>query len=130
MIKLCFVLYALSIMLTSCTDKVGDWEDNIELSQKEIDFSSNADSVIITTKGNGWWISNVRLNDVQINLESVNTTESVFEIVEPELIINRKNKTELQVTLFENASTDQRELIIGVQDGNYFDTIRIIQKSK
>lgn len=117
-------------MFNSCAAKEGRWDDNIELSQKEVNFNSTADSITITTKGEGWWISDIRLNNELVNLESVNTTESVFDIIEPEFVISKKNKKELQVKMTENLKLEQRELIIGVQSGNYFDNIKIIQKGK
>ena len=127
-------LFALAIVtitiIISCSKKDGDWEDNIELSQKEVNFDFGANSTTITTKGNSWWISNIRLNDEHINIEQVNTIEDSFDIIETEFSIFRRNATDVRIEVTENQSLEQREIIIGVQDGNYFDNIKIIQKGQ
>jgi len=127
-------LFALAIVtitiIISCSKKDGDWEDNIELSQKEVIFDFGANSITITTKGHSWWISSVRLNDKHINIEQVNTIEDSFDIIEPEFSISRRNATNVRIEVSENPSIEQRELIIGVQDGNYFDNIKITQESQ
>lgn len=129
-IKLIAILLSVTFIFISCSKKEGDWDDIIELSQKEVTFNSNADSITVNTKGDFWWISNIRLNEKQINFGSVNTTSSNFEIIETEFTISRKNTKELRIVITENSTVNQRELIIGLQAGNYFDNIKVIQKGK
>jgi len=58
-----FILLILTAVLFSCSDeKDGDWDDNIGLSQKEVQFDASENSIVITTKGEGWWINDVSLN--------------------------------------------------------------------
>lgn len=127
-IKIFALLFVAGILLNSCSRKEGDWDDNIELSQKNVSFNAALDSITITTTGESWWLSDIRLDDEHINFESVNTIESSFDIIESEFAISRKNTKELQINMSENVSMEARELIIGVQSGNYFDNIRVIQE--
>jgi hypothetical protein len=54
-----FVVLNIIIITSSCIRirKDGDWDDNIKLSVRTDEFTAVADSVIITTKGSWWWIS-------------------------------------------------------------------------
>lgn len=50
------VIVPIALFLTalSCSDsKDGDWDDTIKLSQKEVQFSSEAQTIQIYTKGTG-----------------------------------------------------------------------------
>ena len=53
------------IGMISCSknDKSGDWDDNIGLSTKSLEFDASADSAIVTTKGSGWWITDISVED-------------------------------------------------------------------
>jgi len=126
--KLLAIIFSIVFLTNSCSKKDGDWDDIIELSQKEVRFNSTADSITITTKGDSWWISDIRLNDEQIIFESQKTIQPIFEIIETEFVISRRGGTELKIKIAENPTVDQRELIIGLQAGNYFDNIKVIQE--
>lgn len=49
--------------LFSCDRKEGDWDDNIKLSTKSVEFSALSDSATITTGGSWWWVSDVSVNN-------------------------------------------------------------------
>ncbi len=125
---------AISLMIISvcisCSRNDGSWDDIIELSQSEVLFTSDADSIIVTTNGEGWWISNISFNEEELDLSSLDTTKDQFDIIETEFIVSRNSKKEMQIKITENDSLQERKLIIGLQAGNYFDHLRIIQEGR
>ena len=124
------IIITLFISFSSCTQKAGDWDDNIMLSQKQFTIEANTESIEITTEGEGWWISDIQLDYEYFDFSSVNTTKSTFEIEEEAFCITRNSVKNLLVKMTENQGVNQRELRIGVQSGNYFDGIVVIQKGK
>ena len=127
-----YILIALTISAiifstSSCTDKEGAWDDIIELSQKEATYAAAGDSLTFTTKGDWWWISDISLDEVYIDFEETDTTADAFEIAGDHFKVIRINKTELLIIMTENTSTMSRKLRVGIQAGNYFDSIKITQ---
>lgn len=122
------LLILLFIGVTSCKDEEdGKWNDNIELSQKEVNFTTEENQIVITTQGTGWWISEVTLDgNVQEDI-SIDTTADNFIINTDEFSIERKNATDIYISMQSNLTETDRVLIIGLQDGNYFDGIKITQ---
>lgn len=122
------------MLSTSCSDSerpVGQWEDNIKLSQKEAEFTAENNSIVITTEGEWWWIDHIAINgEVQSTLDGVDTTESNFIIDEEEFRIERRNSTEIHIEMTQNRTGSERILVIGLQAGNYFDGIRIVQAAQ
>ena len=47
------------LLFNSCEAKDGDWDDNIKLSSRQVQFESKGGSAIVTTKGTGWWFSDI-----------------------------------------------------------------------
>lgn len=128
--KLIFgIISILFLSLLSCeSDRPdGDWDDNIKLSTKEVGFSAESDSVIITTEGTWWWINGISLNDDSYDISGINTAQDNFLIEESEFTIERKNTKEIHISMTENQSATERTLTIGLQAGNYFDGIKIVQ---
>lgn len=123
------ILILIIILNLSCSDsKDGDWDDNIKLSQKELQFDSLENSVVITTEGDWWWISEVFFKDGQtFDLSNVDTTANNFTITESEFTLERKNGKQIIIKLFENTTGSERILTVGLQAGNYFDGITITQ---
>ncbi|SDF59863.1 hypothetical protein [Cellulophaga baltica] len=116
------------ILVLSCSDsKDGDWDDNIKLSQKEVQFSSAQNNVEISTEGTGWWIDEVSMDGELFDLNGIDTTKENFTIEETEFSIERKNSTEIFISMQQNPTESSRVLIIGLQAGNYFDGIKITQ---
>jgi hypothetical protein len=125
------ILILIVILNLSCSDrKDGAWDDNIKLSQKELQFDSLENSAIIKTGGDSWWISGIFFKDGQtFDLSNVDTTANNFTITESEFILERKNGKEIAIKLFENTTGSQRILTVGLQAGNYFDGITITQST-
>lgn len=115
----------------SCSDSSdGDWDDNIKLSQKELRFDSLENLAVITTEGDSWWISGIFFKDGQtFDLRNVDTTANNFTITESAFTLERKNGKELSIKLYENTTGSERILTVGLQAGNYFDGITIIQST-
>ncbi|WP_109832091.1 BACON domain-containing protein [Reichenbachiella versicolor] len=109
-------------------DPDGKWSDNIKLSEKEISFTSEPNTVMITTEGAGWWIDAIGLNDDwTYDLTDIDTTQESFMIEETEFTVERKNAKEIHISMTENSSADERVLKIALQAGNYFDSIKVTQ---
>ena len=134
------IVLILSIfILSSCSDKegpeglVGNSSDIIKLSTKYVEFGAMADSVIITTEGNWWWIDEIFFNDSSYsyyNNENINLESHSYIIEDDDFIVERRNKTTLFIKLNENITGIERELIIGLEAGNYFDDVFIKQSAK
>ena len=121
----------LLLSLFSCEEPDGKWDDNIKLSEKEVSLSAEPNTVVITTGGTGWWIDGIGLDDNwNYDFSDIDTTKDNFMIEEDEFIIERKNTNEIHISMTENQSSFERVLTIGLQAGNYFDSIKIIQSSR
>ncbi len=129
--KLIFgIISILLLSLASCNsdDPIGKWDDNIKLSEKEVTISAESNSLVITTGGTWWWINGIGLDDDwSYDISGIDTTQDDFLIEENEFTIERKNANEIHISLTENQSDVERTLTIGLQAGNYFDGIKIIQ---
>lgn len=126
--KKIITLTVLFLIVLSCADsKDGDWDDNIKLSQKEVQFSSAQNNIEISTEGTGWWVGEVSMDGELFDLNGIDTTKEKFTIEETEFSIERKNSTEVYISMQQNPTESARVLIIGLQSGNYFDGIKITQ---
>jgi hypothetical protein len=129
---LCF--FTLTIIIYSCSDKKtleGDWDDNIKLSTKLVEFDSGADSVIVTTKGGSWWITGVSVNNQTFLIpEDLNTYSNNYSFKEDCFVIERRDDKTLFIKLDENTLSTQRTVTVGLQAGNYFDGVTIKQSAK
>lgn len=111
-------------------EPIGKWDDIIKLSQKNVNLSSEESSIMITTEGEWWWITEIIFNSEKIILDDSINTSKDFYIEHTEFSIERKNKTTLLVSMSENTSNQERILHIGLEAGNYFDGINITQSKK
>lgn len=118
-------------MIFSCSKEtpIGIWDDNIKLSQKEVEFDANENAITITTEGEWWWIVDVRFNGTNIILGDLNTTLDTYVIEEIEFKIERKSATEIYISMSENLGGTDRELLIELEAGDYFDHIRVTQSA-
>ena len=123
------LLFASIILMTSCNEPIGKWNDIIKLSAKNIEFEAKADSVIITTEGDWWWITKISLADSIYN-ESINTAADFYIITENSFVIERRDKNTLSIKLNENTTGKKRTMVIGLEAGDYFDSITINQSEK
>lgn len=124
------IITILFLSFLSCeSDTIeGKWDDNIKLSQKEINFTAESNSIVITTEGTWWWINGIGLDDDwSFDTTGIDTSEDNFLIEENEFTIERRNADEIHINMTENQLDVKRILIINLQAGNYFDGIKIIQ---
>lgn len=129
--KVHFILLILSAFLVACSDsgKIGLWDDNIELSQKEVQFTSSENSIVITTGKDGWWINGVSL-DGNNDYEPLENVEGGFLVEEEEFLVERTGAKEIYIEMSANSTGSERVFIVGLQNGNYFDGVKITQAAK
>jgi hypothetical protein len=126
------------IILSSCSDEegpeglAGNSVDIIKLSTKNVEFDATADSVVITTEGNWWWIDDIFFNDSSYSFfdENINLESDSYIIIGDNFIVERRDRNALFIKLDENITGKERELIIGLQAGDYFDYVIIKQSAK
>jgi hypothetical protein len=132
MTKAIILILSIFFML-ACADKYdpdGKWDDNIKLSTKNVVLTAEEDSILITTKGNWWWIDAITFNDSTYQYyhrEDINIELDSYSIKDDGFLIERRNKNALFVKLNENKSGGVRVMRISLQAGNYFDAITIKQ---
>ena len=120
------------ITIYSCSEKeLGDWDDNIKLSTKAVEFSSLSDSVTIKTGGSKWWVSNVSVNsDWFYGFKDINLEADSYTIQQDCFVVERRDKNTLFIKVDENPLKVQRVITVGLQAGNYFDRVTITQKPR
>ncbi len=126
------LLTVFMITINSCSkEKVGKWDDNIKLSNKNVEFSALADSVTITTGGSWWWISDVSVNGVWFyNFKNINLEADSYSIKQDCFVVERRDKNTLFIKVDENPLSVQRIITVGLQAGDYGDRVTITQKPK
>lgn len=130
-VKLNIVGIFIILLANSCTQSVidGKWDDNIKLSQKEVELSAENNSVLITTQGEWWWIDDINFDGTHIDYSNIDLTEDNYIIDKQEFKIERRNKTEIHIHISKNTTGSIRVLKIGLEAGDYFDYIKITQLS-
>lgn len=133
-ILLFFSVVIIISVLNSCSDKqdlIGKWNDNIKLSTKAVEFDANSDSVIITTQGDWWWITDVTVdNETFSAFEGVNMESYNYSIKQDCFIVERRDKNTLFIKVDENLLSTPRIITVGLEAGDYFDRVTITQASK
>ncbi len=126
------LLTVFMITINSCSkEKVGKWDDNIKLSNKNVEFSALADSVTITAGGSWWWISDVSVNGVWFyNFKNINLEADSYSIKQDCFVVERRDKNTLFIKVDENPLSVQRIITVGLQAGDYGDRVTITQKPK
>lgn len=124
----------LAITLFSCSKisqrKDGDWDDNIRLSTKTVEFNAASDSVIIKTGGSRWWVSDISVDSksyfgfLGVDLEADN-----YKIIQDCFVVERRDKNTLFIKVEANPSNVKRIISIGLEAGDYFDRVTVTQKS-
>jgi len=123
----CLFIFLTGFFVKSCDRNDGDWDDNIKLSKKIVNFDSNPNSITITTQTKNWWIDAISLNGNDVNLTVTNTTQQNFVIDNSEFKVERKDGNKIIINMTENNTNFERTIKIGLQNGNYFDGIKITQ---
>lgn len=121
---ICFITF-----LSCSKNKEGEWDDNIHLSKKQIEFNSSENLATITTGTSSWWLSGIELNGNQINLQQIERTSQNFIVENPEFKVKRINGNIIKIEVNANSTNIERTLIIRLQNGDYFDGIKVIQKA-
>ena len=128
------ILLILTIVLVSaCNNEDGKWDDIIKLSTKNVEFGVKADSVVITTEGDWWWINMIELNDsiyCYYNNENIDLESDSYTIIEDDFTVERRDKNTLFIKMEENLTGEERVLIIGLEAGDYFDHVIITQAAQ
>ncbi len=134
--KQILLLLITSVIFISCESNrnslIGKCDgDEIRLSKNKVIFDSNKNTIKITTKGKWWWISDIFFNDKHIDIyKEATQTGDNFLIINDDFTIERKSKTEIFIEMSKNNTDKERKLGIGVQAGDCFDAITVIQKAK
>lgn len=119
--------------VVACSDQedpIGDWDDNIKLSTKHVDFKVEADSILITTEGAWWWVDGISFEDSVFqyyNREDIDLESDSYFISEEDFLVERRHKNTLFIKLEENNTGRTRVMKITLQAGNYFDSVTVKQ---
>ena len=118
------------LLLISCKKDqlIGNWKDNIKLSQKAVTLNANLNSITINTESTSWWLNNIMLNKVDVDLSTVIKTDKNFVVNSADFKVERINGNTIVITMNRNTTGFDRLLTIGLQNGNYFDGIEITQQ--
>lgn len=93
-------------------------------------LTAEQNSIVITTKGEWWWIHGISMNkSINFDISGIDTTSKNFVIDETEFRIERKNSTEIHIEMAKNQTGAERVLYIGLEAGDYFDGIKITQSA-
>jgi len=119
----CFLLILLHYSCDKNED-VGYASDTIHLSSKMVHFSQESNKATITTKGSGWWFSSI----IESNGEEISVVDHKQKIIEGEwFLVERVSDKEIKIMVSENNSNSKRQITINLQDGNYYDSVRVEQ---
>jgi len=133
-ISLLLYLFALTIILCSCSDKeepIGKWGDIIKLSTKKVEFDADSNSITITTEGDWWWVIGVSVNNEFFHTpEDINLESNNYIFQQDCFIVERKDKNTLFIEVDENQSNAERKIVVELEAGDYFDRITITQASE
>lgn len=123
---------ALVLFFVSCseTEYINKWDDNIHLSQKTATFNAVGDSITITTGGSGWWITEIAIDEVIYTvMTEIDIQSESYSVTKNGITAQRRNKNTLFIKADANTLTTNRIISVGLEDGNYFDGVRITQKA-
>lgn len=124
-----FIILVLSVTLipVSC----GRWSDNIKLSAKSAEFSAEGDSVIITTEGVHWWLSEIRVDSKNFyGFEGTDVHADCYTVKQDCFTFERRDRSTLFIKLDANPLSVKRIVIVELESGDYFDRVTITQNPK
>lgn len=125
------LIIVFTVSFFSCTEeKDGDWDDNIKLSAKAVNFNASSDSVTITTEGSWWWITDVSVNgDYYGGTEDIYLDSAQYTIDHDCFVVERRDKNTLFIRLEANPLSVQRTIVVDLEAGDYFDRVTITQEA-
>lgn len=120
-----------SLVLTGCdSDEIdGQWNDNIKLSQRTVEFSQKRDSILITTEGEGWWIAGISFEGAS-DYQHGSIGHEEFLLEEEHFELERRSPTTLYIEFQANQTSNPQILFVQLQNGNYFDGVKVTQQPK
>ena len=125
------LLIILIVALYSCEIPIGLWDDNIHLATKTAVFSASGDSITIKTGGDGWWISDISVDDKwYFNFTEVNVQVDRYTIKRDCFEVEHRDKNTLFIKVTANPNNVKRIVTVGLEAGDYFDRVTITQKPK
>jgi hypothetical protein len=123
-IKISF--FFIATLLLSC----GRWSDNIKLSTKSAVFSGLGDSIVVTTKGTSWWLSEIKIDGTAFyDFHNIDVLADSYLIKHDYVTFQRRNRSTMFIKLDPNPLPADRIVIIVLEAGDYFDRVAITQKS-
>jgi hypothetical protein len=132
--KLLYLNLLFIITVYSCTvkeSKMGDWEDNIKLSVKAVEFSSAGDSVTIKTGGSWWNIGGISVDSLNYYDFPGIDRQAVSYILKKDCFdIQRRDNHTLFIKVQSNPNSAKRIITVDLSAGDYFDRVTITQKAK
>lgn len=96
-------------------EEIGDWDDNIKLSTKAVEFSALSDSVKITTGGSRWRVSDISVNSAWFyGFKNVNLEADSYIIQQDCSVIERRRDVNtLYIKVDANPLSVQRIITVG-----------------
>ena len=131
--KIPFLILLGGVALASCntTPAIGDWQDNIKLSTKVVSFNSGKDSVTIKTGGDFWWLTCISLDGTpHTDFGKTNVQTYPYSVKQDYFYFTRVDKNTIAIKADANGTTVSRSIVVNLEAGDYFDAIKITQKSK
>jgi len=121
------LILLITLILSSC----GPWTDNIKLSTKSAEFSANGDSIIVTTKGSGWWLSEITVDGKKFyDFDGIDVFADSYTIKQDCFTFERRDRHTLFIKLDPNPLDLKRIVIVELESGDYFDRVTITQNPK
>ena len=125
------IVFVISIYSCSDNKKDGDWDDNIKLSTRTVDFNASSDSVTIKTGGNWWWITDISVDTTYYyGFTGVDLQSDNYTIKQNCFVVERRGKNTLFIKVDANTLNVSRSITVGLEAGDYFDRVKIAQKAK
>lgn len=126
------LLGVFSLLFASCDSDSKDYPlgpsgDVIKLSQKEATFSSESNTITITSQYKGWWIYGIFMDKSEVAKGEVNLLAENFVFKNADFQIEKKEGNTLIITMNKNTTNKERLLTVGLEAGNYFNHINITQ---
>lgn len=126
-ISLNTLLLALTLTFVSCDSSE---KNDIGLSTKCLEMSSQAGSSEILVDGKGWWINDVSVEGMRL-YATPEDIEKHCESIEGEwFVIEKDGHDRLHVSVLENGTHHVRKMVMTIESENYFDYISVYQKGK
>jgi hypothetical protein len=120
-------VFSLFVTLLAC----GGWPDNIKLSVRSAEFGPDGDSLTVTTKGSGWWLTDIKADNIHYdNFDGIDVHTDSYSIKQDYINFERRDRKTIFIRLDPNATINVRTVIFELEDGDYFDRITITQKGR